>query len=110
MTTTILVRVCDHTLYLDGSAMKVVVDLGMNKGEFTNWVVDNTEARCVGVEPVPSLYRTLPRGNRIEAEQAAVGATPGKQSSLHTAGSLCVACVCRADAGRGSRRSRGQNA
>ncbi len=75
--------------------MNVVVDLGMNKGEFTNWVVSNTDARCVGVEPVPSLYRTLPRGDRIEAEQAAVGATPGKQS-------LCMpreTCASLASAG-----------
>jgi FkbM family methyltransferase len=95
MTIATLVRVCDHTLYLDGRALKVVVDLGMNKGEFTNWVVDNTDARCVGVEPVPMLYRTLPRGDRIEAVEAAVGATPGKQS-------LCVpreACASLASAG-----------
>ena len=95
MKTADLIRVCDHTLYLDGRAMKVVVDLGMNKGEFSNWVVNNTDARCVGVEPVPSLYRTLPRGDRIEAEQAAVGATPGRQS-------LCVpreACASLASAG-----------
>jgi FkbM family methyltransferase len=75
--------------------MKVVVDLGMNKGEFSNWVVDNTDARCVGVEPVPSLYRTLPRGERIEAVQAAMGATPGRQS-------LCIpqeSCASLASAG-----------
>ena len=102
MTTAILVRVCDHTLYLDGRAMKVVVDLGMNKGEFANWVVNNTDARCVGVEPVPALYRTLPQGDRIEAEQAAVGAKPGKQNVFDAAGDLRVACVCRTDARWGS--------
>ncbi len=80
MTTASLVRVCDHTLYLDGRAMNVVVDLGMNRGEFANWVVNNTVARCVGVEPVPALYRMLPQGDRIEAEQAAVGAKSGKQT------------------------------
>jgi FkbM family methyltransferase len=95
MTTATLVRVCDHTLYLDGGAMNVVVDLGMNKGEFINWVVDNTDARCVGVEPVPALFHMLPRGARIEAEQAAAGATRGKQS-------LCIppeACASLASAG-----------
>jgi FkbM family methyltransferase len=95
MTTATLVRVCDHTLYLDGRAMKIVVDLGMNKGEFSNWVVNNTDARCVGVEPVPSLYRTLPRGDRIEAVQAAVGATPGKQSLCMPRGT----CASLASAG-----------
>jgi FkbM family methyltransferase len=75
--------------------MKVVVDLGMNKGEFSNWVVNNTDARCVGVEPVPSLYRTLPRGDRIEAVQAAVGATPGKQSLCMPRGT----CASLASAG-----------
>jgi FkbM family methyltransferase len=75
--------------------MNVVVDRGMNKGEFTSWVVNNTDARCVGVEPVPALYHALPRGDRIEAEQAAVGTTPGKQT-------LCIpreTCASLASAG-----------
>lgn len=80
MTGASLIRVCDHTLYLDGRAMKVVVDLGMNKGEFSDWIIRNTDARCVGVEPVPELFRSLPRSDRIEPEQAAVGARSGRQS------------------------------
>ena len=38
----------------------------MNKGEFSSWIVSNTDARCVGVEPVPELYRCYPRAIELK--------------------------------------------
>ena len=95
MTATALVRVCDHTLYLDGRAMRSRRRLGDEQGRIhqlgrqPHWRHlrrSRTRARAL---------RALPRGDRIEAEQAAVGATPGMQS-------LCVpaeTCASLASAG-----------
>ena len=81
MNTKTLNRVCDHTFYIDNNdALSVVVDLGMNKGEFTKWMLNNTSAHCYGVEPVPELYTSLPRGDRVTARQVAIGGRPGTQT------------------------------
>jgi FkbM family methyltransferase len=74
-----LFRVCDHTFYLADDDAKIVVDLGMNKGEFSEWFVNNTNARCYGVEPVPQLYQCLPRNDRIAVLQVAVGGASGRE-------------------------------
>ena len=73
-----LVRVCDHTFSLDRTNdLAVVVDLGMNKGDFSQWIAGNTDARCYGAEPVPELFESLPRSERIAARRVAIGGETG---------------------------------
>jgi FkbM family methyltransferase len=73
-----LVRVCDHTFHFDRTNdFGVVVDLGMNKGEFSQWIATNTAARCYGAEPVPELFASLPRSERIVARRVAIGGEAG---------------------------------
>lgn len=75
-----LIRVCDHTFILDNIAKdSIVVDLGMNKGEFSAWIVQHTRARCYGAEPVPELFESLPRSEQIAAWQVAIGGKAGTQ-------------------------------
>jgi FkbM family methyltransferase len=54
-----------------------VVDLGMNLGGFSRWITANTDARVVGVEPVPALYESMPALPRTTVLQAAVSAASG---------------------------------
>ncbi len=73
-----LVRVCDHTFHFDrANDFQVVVDLGMNKGEFSQWITSNTGARCYGAEPVPELFASLPRSERIASRRVAIGGEAG---------------------------------
>lgn len=73
-------RVCDHSFVAQHLAREdIVLDLGMNQGEFSSWIVAHTPARVCGVEPVPSLFNQLPRHERIKKLQVAIGAKPGRQ-------------------------------
>ncbi len=54
-----------------------VVDLGMNRGAFASWITTNTDARVVGVEPVPALFVAMPRLPGTTVLQAAISASSG---------------------------------
>jgi FkbM family methyltransferase len=54
-----------------------VVDLGMNRGAFSRWITANTDARVVGVEPVPALFEAMPALPRTTVLQAALSASSG---------------------------------
>ncbi len=78
-----LARVCGHTFALSAlDKASVVLDLGMNKGEFATWIVSHTPATCFGVEPVPGLFSHLPAHARIHPKQVAIGGKTGS-ASLH---------------------------
>ena len=49
----------------------------MNKGEFSQWIVAHSGARCYGAEPAPELFAALPRDERITARCVAVGGEVG---------------------------------
>jgi FkbM family methyltransferase len=73
-----VIEVCRHSFIGDWlSADSVVVDLGMNRGEFSRALSERFGCRIIGVEPVPDLYRTLPRLPRLSAEQRVVTADGG---------------------------------
>jgi FkbM family methyltransferase len=54
-----------------------VVDLGVNRGVFSRWISANTDARVVGVEPVPSLFEAMPALPRTTVLQVAISASSG---------------------------------
>lgn len=54
-----------------------VVDLGMNLGGFARWITVNTDARVVGVEPVPALYESMPDLPRTTALHNAIASASG---------------------------------
>lgn len=67
-----------------------VVDLGMNLGEFSRWITTNTDARVVGVEPVPSLYDAMPALPRTTALKRAIASSSGVVTLVLNEGS-CAA-------------------
>ena len=54
-----------------------VVDLGVNRGGFSRWISANTDARVLGVEPVPVLFEALPALPRTTVLQVAISASIG---------------------------------
>ena len=69
-----------------------VIDLGMNRGEFANFMAHKHASRVYGVEPVPDLFAALPKHPLIRAQQAAV--TGGEESvTLHISPSRCASLI-----------------
>jgi FkbM family methyltransferase len=83
-------EVARHSFITDGlTAEAVVVDLGMNRGEFSRRVSAGFGCRIVGVEPVPELYAALPKLPRVVAEPCAVTAD-GQPVQLHLNAATCA--------------------
>jgi FkbM family methyltransferase len=67
-----------HTFIVDNLGPgSVVVDLGMNKGAFSRYILETTAASIVGAEPVPALFEALPTTERIRTFNVALGAGNG---------------------------------
>jgi FkbM family methyltransferase len=68
-------EVSRHSFIVDGLwADAVVLDLGMNRGEFSRAVSERFGCRIIGVEPVHELFAGLPQLPRLTAEPCAVTA------------------------------------
>jgi FkbM family methyltransferase len=64
-----------HSFICDGlSPDAVVLDLGMNEGDFSRALSERFGCRIVGVEPVPELFASLPALPGVAAEPVAVTA------------------------------------
>ena len=56
---------------------KVAFDCGSNKGEFAQWLSENTSAEIHSFEPDPNLYPLLPKLDRVTYHEAAVSGKDG---------------------------------
>jgi FkbM family methyltransferase len=71
------------------AASSVVVDLGVNHGEFATSVIAGFGCRVFGVEPVPALFEALPVRDRLTVERRAI--TPdGRPATLFVNRSTCA--------------------
>ena len=76
-------RVSEHTFI--GSAIRpggVVVDLGMNRGDFARTMSVRYGCRVVGAEANPALAGTLPREGAIRCEPVALWSSAGRARFL----------------------------
>ncbi|MGO9899325.1 MAG: FkbM family methyltransferase [Solirubrobacteraceae bacterium] len=71
-----IVRAAGHSfLAAPISPTSVVVDLGVNEGEFALAMIESFGCSVVGIEPVPDLFAALPRLDRLAVDPFAVTAT-----------------------------------
>ena len=91
-------RVEDHSFFSAPLGPgTTVVDLGMNRGSFSRWIIENTDSRVVGVEPVPALYAAMPALPRTTALQVAIASSSGSLDLVLNAG----ACAALENTGLG---------
>lgn len=79
-----------HSFICDGlSPDAVVLDLGMNRGDFSRALCQRFGCRIVGVEPVPELFDSLPSLPRVIAEPRAITAD-GAPVHVHLNADTCA--------------------
>ncbi len=88
-----IARIADHSfLSAPITPSSVVVDLGVNAGEFAIAMIDHFGCTVVGVEPVPELYAALPELEGLTVDPLAI--TPdGKSATLHINPSSTAATI-----------------
>jgi len=70
-----LKKICEHTFLADKLGKdSVVVNLGANKGEFTNAVRGVFKCKIYAIEPVPELFASLKDGDGVVKIQGAITA------------------------------------
>lgn len=71
-------RRCNHCFVNNGlGSRSVVVDLGVNKGEFAAWIADRFACAVYGAEPEPELYKSLAGDSALRIFPCAVGGRNG---------------------------------
>ncbi len=88
-------RVADHSFLSEPiDEESVVVDLGVNAGEFATVMIDRYGCSVVGIEPVPELFAALPSLERLTVDPLAI--TPdGQSATLHISSSSTAATIDR---------------
>ena len=79
-----VVRVEGHSFvstYLNRGS--VVLDFGMNRGDFARELVRRWECRVIGLEPVPDLFDALATSGDFNVEQRALTASDDTEALLH---------------------------
>lgn len=85
-----IVEVSRHSFIADRlSADAVILDLGMNRGDFSRVLSERFGCRIIGVEPVPELFDSLPRLPSVRAEQRVVTAD-GRPALVHLNPNTCA--------------------
>jgi FkbM family methyltransferase len=83
-------RIAGHSfLSAPLTADSVVVDLGVNHGEFALSVIEDFGCRVVGVEPVPALFEALPSHDRLTVDRRAI-TREGHPATLYVNRSTCA--------------------
>ncbi|GAB4225030.1 MAG: hypothetical protein Kow0049_02050 [Stanieria sp.] len=71
-------NVCQHSFignWLNSNS--IVIDLGMNKGEFTKYIVEHFDCPIIGAEANPHVFQKLPKYERLTATNIAIAAKDG---------------------------------
>lgn len=85
-----VIEISRHSLIADRlSADAVVLDLGMNRGDFSRALSKRFGCRIIGVEPVPDLFDSLPRLPSVSAEHRVVTAD-GRPALVHLNPHTCA--------------------
>jgi len=74
-----ILRVCGHTFLADAlDQQSVVLDFGMNRGQFSSTAVSLFNCRIFGAEAHPELHANLPRHPNICARNVAISGGEGE--------------------------------
>ena len=66
-------RFCNHSFISDFiNEESIVMDLGLNNGEFSEQILQHYNCTVFGAEPVPALYSKLPKLDRLFAYPLAI--------------------------------------
>lgn len=85
-----LARVSGHSfLTAPISRESVVVDLGVNHGEFALAMIERFGCTVVGLEPVPALYAALPAHERLDVAPLAI-TCDGRAATLYVNPTRCA--------------------
>jgi FkbM family methyltransferase len=71
-------NVCQHSFignWLNSNS--TVIDLGMNKGEFTQYIAEHFGCHILGAEANPHVFQKLPKYERLIAKNVAIAAKDG---------------------------------
>lgn len=84
-------RRCDHSFVASALGPRsVVVDLGVNKGEFATWIADRFACTVYGAEPDLNLYHHLARHDAVRIFPFAVGGQMGSAILKRAPGSCAT--------------------
>jgi FkbM family methyltransferase len=73
-----LCQIEHHTFFVNGlSPTSTVLDLGANRGRFSQALIERFGAQCFAIEPNPFLFRQLPADSRLQTMNVAVAARGG---------------------------------
>lgn len=82
-------RLCGHTFVKDWiSASSIVVDFGMNRGEFSGEMIHRFGCRVWGAEPDPRLFREIPDHPGLTKLPIAIGGSDG-HAAIHLNSTVC---------------------
>jgi FkbM family methyltransferase len=71
-------RCCNHSFIANAlGPSAVVIDLGVNTGEFATWMANRFKCVVYGAEPDPDLYGELPRRCDVNVIPCAIGGAAG---------------------------------
>ncbi|MCL4472144.1 MAG: FkbM family methyltransferase [Sulfuricella sp.] len=73
-----ILRVCGHTFLADHlNRDSVVLDFGMNRGQFSKSMVELFDCSVIGAEAHPALHAALPTHSNIVARNVAISGNEG---------------------------------
>jgi len=76
-------RICGHTFVINLlNNPAIIFDCGVNHGDFSNWIIENINAKIFGFEPDPRLYSRLEHKNNVHYYPYAV-TSHGKPAILY---------------------------
>ena len=82
-------RLCEHTFVEDWlSASSIVVDFGLNRGEFSSGIALRFGCRIWGAEPDPRLFLELPAVPGLTKLRVAIGGADG-HATFHLNAKMC---------------------
>jgi FkbM family methyltransferase len=86
-------RCCSHSvLARELGPQSVVIDLGVNRGEFATWIVQRFGCSVYGAEPDPGLYTQLTQNDKLQVFPVAVGGQNGS-ATLNRVQGRCATLV-----------------
>lgn len=72
------IRICDHTIISSFFPENpIIIDLGLNRGEFTLGILAKFNGKVIGAEPVPELFNKLPFVKGFTAINVAIAGFSG---------------------------------
>ena len=76
-----LEEICDHTLHPRFvNAASIVMDVGANRGAFSQAMIERFHCRCIALEPSPALFAQIAPSGLLEKHNVAIAGRSGPVS------------------------------